>query len=272
MGHDDETFGTAQRDAPVTRADFERAIRALNNSDLDLRDAILNLGARIVALTDEMTRRLDGVEPAPAPPNTPAPAPTATVETAIGENLEATLTAIHIDNARLRHRVSLDLGDSKYKTAGVEIPCEELIPLCGGRCCTLSFALSTEDLDEGLIRWDYGQPYLIRQRASDGYCVHNHPQSHGCTVHEFRPRVCRSYDCRKDTRIWVDYDQRIPAEPANMAYNERGGGSEFDLLARAKARAHAVEREMMAIALTFADREPTIGPRPQRDPKPVTEP
>jgi Fe-S-cluster containining protein len=268
MGADDDrdTYGTAQRDAPVTRADFERAIRSLNMSDLDLRDAVLNLGARIVALTDEMTRRLDGVEPQPAPPNTPAPAPTTTVEGAIGQNIQDTLTQIHIDDARLRSRVSIDLGGSKYRTPSVDVPCDELIPICEARCCKLSFALSTEDLDEGLIRWDYGQPYLIRQRGSDGYCVHNNPSNHGCTVHEFRPRVCRAYDCRKDTRIWEDFENRIPAREKHMAYNERGGGSAFDLLERAKARAAAIQTEQLAISLTYADREPYVGPTPRREP------
>lgn len=260
----DETYGTAQRDAPVSRADFERAIRSLNMSDLDLRDAIMNVGARIVALTDELTRRLDGVEPQPAPPNTPAPAPTETVEAAVGMQIEATLTQIHVDDARMRTRVSIDLGGSKYEAPTASVPCAELMPICHARCCTLSFALSTEDLDEGVVRWDYGQPYLIRQRASDGYCVHNAPQSHGCTVHEVRPRVCRSYDCRTDKRIWADFDQRIPAAPVPMAYVDRSTGSEFDLLARAKARATAVQQETLAIALSYADREPMKGPKPTR--------
>ncbi len=256
------TYGTAERDAPVSRADFERAIRSLNMSDLDLRDAILNVGARIVALTDEMTRRLDGVEPQPAPPNTPAPAPTATVEAAVGMAIDATLTQIHIDDARIRTRVSIDLGGPKREAFTADVPCAELMPLCEARCCTLSFALSTEDLDEGVIRWDYGQPYLIRQRASDGYCVHNDPDDHGCTVHALRPRVCRSYDCRKDTRIWDDFAQRIPAKQVHMAYHDRSTGSAFDLLERAKARSAAIQKETLSIATSYADREASKGPKP----------
>src|SRR5262249_39240688 len=158
-------------------------IRALNMSDLDLRDSVLHLGARLVALIDELTRRIDGVEPLPAEPNTPAQPPSATVETAVEQALGPTLTAIRTRDAQLSTRVSLDMGRSKYETESPDIPCAELIPLCQARCCRLSFALSTEDLDEGVIRWDYGQPYLIRQRSSDGYCVHNAPGSHACTVH-----------------------------------------------------------------------------------------
>src|ERR1700760_4919736 len=38
-------YGTATPDEPVGRSDFERAVRALNLSDVALRDAVLNLAA-----------------------------------------------------------------------------------------------------------------------------------------------------------------------------------------------------------------------------------
>jgi hypothetical protein len=90
----EHAYGTAALDAPATRAELERAIRNLHMSDLDLRDALLRLAARVVALTDELTRRIDGVEPLPAPPGTPAPPPSATVEAATEAGIEATLVAI----------------------------------------------------------------------------------------------------------------------------------------------------------------------------------
>jgi Fe-S-cluster containining protein len=155
-------------------------------------------------------------------------------------------------------------GGPKYETPSPPIPCPELIPLCGARCCTLSFALSTEDLDEGVIRWDYGQPYLIRQRATDGYCVHNDPDRHGCTVHAHRPRVCRGYDCRNDQRIWIDYEQRIPAPAPRGKYEDRGHGATFDLIARAKARALAILQESLSISQSYADQAPHKGPKPAR--------
>jgi Fe-S-cluster containining protein len=92
-----------------------------------------------------------------------------------------------------------------------DIDCEARMPLCRARCCTLHFPLSKQDLSERVVKWDYLRPYIIRQRESDGYCVHNDPATHGCTVYERRPAVCRTYDCRKDKRIWVDFEKRIPA-------------------------------------------------------------
>lgn len=255
--HDpDSAFGTAALDAPVSRADLERAIRSLNLADLDLRDMMLALAARVVALTDELTRRLD-----PAPPTSAVEAASvdaASVEAAVDAAVPATLAAIKAADAQGAPHVALDLGGSKYHAASPAIPCDELIPLCGGRCCTFSFSLSTEDLDEGVIRWDYGQPYLIRQRASDGFCVHNAPDTHDCTVHAHRPRVCRAYDCRDDKRVWVDYATRVPA-PMPPPYERPAA---FDLVERARARAEAIHRESLAIRNTVADPAPRRGPRP----------
>jgi Fe-S-cluster containining protein len=262
MSDSDEVYGTAD-DSPVGRRDFERAIRALNASDLDIRDALLKLAAHVVSLTDELTRRLDNVEPQPAPPGTPANQSGHTVEATVAAYLPHTLDQIRARDTLASQRVALDTGGSKYEAEGAAPPCAELMPLCRARCCTLSFALSTEDLDEGVIRWDYGQPYLIRQRASDRYCVHNHPESHGCTVHEFRPRVCRAYDCRKDERIWLDYEKRIPAPPESRDAQLPSEKVElFDLLERVKERRTAVHFETAAVSQSFADAEPTLGPPP----------
>ena len=260
---DGEAYGTAARDAPVTRADFERALRHLNMSDLELRDAVLQLAARIVALTDEMTRRIDGVEPDPAPPNTPSAQPTNTVEVAVTSLLADALRNVRAGDARQPTRVSLDLGGDKYAADSSSPPCDELLPLCKARCCTLSFALSTADLDEGVIRWDYGQPYLIRQRASDGYCVHCDPDKLACSVHSHRPRVCRVYDCREDKRIWIDYARRIPQPPNDDAAKLDKPEAGFDLLERARKRAAAAGVEKRAIGDTFADAGPTRGPIPR---------
>jgi Fe-S-cluster containining protein len=143
----------------------------------------------------------------------------ALVETLVGEGqlpLEAyqkrrQLTVLR-ENERAQREVGLAVTDVKDKYALKQLPeidCDARIPLCRGRCCALTFSLSVQDLDERIVRWNYGRPYLIAQRE-DGYCVHNDADRH-CTVYENRPAVCRSYDCRNDRRIWIDFDKRIPA-------------------------------------------------------------
>jgi hypothetical protein len=91
----------------------------------------------------------------------------------------------------------------------VQIDCENRLDLCKAACCRLPFALSKQDIHEGVVHWDLGQPYLIEQGA-DGYCNHMARDTCRCTVYAHRPVPCRAFDCRKDARIWRDFAQRIP--------------------------------------------------------------
>ncbi|HZO32398.1 MAG TPA: YkgJ family cysteine cluster protein [Chloroflexota bacterium] len=98
----------------------------------------------------------------------------------------------------------------KYSfTDEVEIDCESRMPLCRAACCRLPFALSKHDIQEGVIRWDLGQPYLIAQ-GPDGYCGHLDRGEMRCTVREQRPVPCRAFDCRQNPHIWIDFERRIP--------------------------------------------------------------
>jgi putative zinc- or iron-chelating protein len=98
---------------------------------------------------------------------------------------------------------------SKYAfQGGAEIDCENRIPLCKAACCRLPLALSKEDVQEGIVRWDLGQPYIIAQ-DKDGYCVHMDRQTCRCAVYVQRPIPCRGYDCRQDKRIWLDFEKRV---------------------------------------------------------------
>lgn len=103
-------------------------------------------------------------------------------------------------------RLHLAPPEDKYAHAsGDGPPCAELLPICGARCCSFEVALSSQDLDEGGLRWDYARPYLLARRA-DGQCVHH--DGAGCAVYARRPATCRRYDCRRDSRVWLDYERR----------------------------------------------------------------
>lgn len=103
-----------------------------------------------------------------------------------------------------------EMGDKYEPSQNIEIDCEARIPLCHARCCSLRFFLTKQDLEEGVARWDYGNPYWMKY-DSDGYCTHNDKATRFCTIHAKRPHVCRTYDCREDPRIWIDFEKRIPA-------------------------------------------------------------
>jgi len=91
----------------------------------------------------------------------------------------------------------------------VTIDCASRVPLCRAACCRLKFALSKQDVREGIIRWEMEKPYLIEQ-GKDGRCVHLDRGALGCSVWKNRPAPCRAFDCRRDRRIWVDFEMRIP--------------------------------------------------------------
>ena len=98
---------------------------------------------------------------------------------------------------------------NKYEfTGGAEIDCENRIHLCKAACCRLPFALSKQDVQEGVVKWDFGQPYM-NVREADGYCTHLDKCSGRCTVYAHRPIPCRGYDCRKDQRIWLDFENKV---------------------------------------------------------------
>jgi Fe-S-cluster containining protein len=110
-------------------------------------------------------------------------------------------------------RVRLGSIRDKYTAAGsAAVDCASLMPICHGRCCTFAFYLTKQDLDEGIVRWDYGNPYWIKQGA-DGHCTHSDPVTRFCTIHANRPFPCRKFDCRNDERIWLDFEKKITAPP-----------------------------------------------------------
>ena len=107
--------------------------------------------------------------------------------------------------------VNVSENVDKYKLTELpQIDCEARIPLCKGRCCKLHFALSFQDLDGSTsCSGTTSRPATTKHRE-DGYCVHSDVETRGCGVYQNRPAICRTYDCRKDPRIWIDFDKRIP--------------------------------------------------------------
>jgi len=91
---------------------------------------------------------------------------------------------------------------------GAKVDCENRIHLCQAACCKLPFALSKQDVEEGIVRWDFSRPYLIAH-GPNGYCQHLDQEKKCCSVYAQRPIPCRGYDCRKDQRIWLDFENGV---------------------------------------------------------------
>lgn len=180
-------------DKPASAADLDASLRFVHVLGMQTKLDGMDVRARLDALIEELVARgaisLRGLE----------------------ERLARTRQE---ETERQKQQAAVQVGPSvdKYTIAPLpQIDCEARLPLCKARCCQMSFPLSFQDLDEGVVRFDYRRPYVIRQRPDDGYCVHNAAGGGGCQVYAQRPAICRTYDCRTDKRVWLDFDARIPA-------------------------------------------------------------
>jgi Fe-S-cluster containining protein len=120
--------------------------------------------------------------------------------------------------AKLRRRVEVARKaevevsgvEDKYGVTGEPIDCESRLPLCQARCCSFAVMLSRQDLAEGELTWEIDRPYVLA-RGPDGYCGHLGRDDAHCQRYDHRPATCRSYTCKTDRRVWIDFDARIPA-------------------------------------------------------------
>jgi Fe-S-cluster containining protein len=178
---------------PSDREDVEGGLRFLHVMEMQTKLDLADATARVLALTEELIAR--GVVSVRA----------------LEQRMDRVRTA---EGERTADQATVQVAPTVDKYQATDLPdidCASLIPLCKGRCCRLSFPLSFQDLDEQIVRFDYAMPYLIRQ-GSDGYCTHSDPARRSCGVYEARPVICRTYDCRKDARIWKDFANKVPAE------------------------------------------------------------
>ena len=88
-----------------------------------------------------------------------------------------------------------------------EVDCERRVPICRAACCRIPFALSKQDVEEGIIRWEFGRPYLIAHDAQ-GYCVHLDREAYRCTAYDHRPVPCRGFNCSNGDKwkVWLEYE------------------------------------------------------------------
>jgi len=111
-----------------------------------------------------------------------------------------------------------EFGVSKYLfPGGAAVDCENRVHLCKAACCKLPLALSKEDIQEGKLRWELHQPYMLAH-GPDGHCVHMDRETRRCGVYNRRPIPCRGYDCSKDGRIWLDFENKV----VNPLINDAG--------------------------------------------------
>lgn len=90
------------------------------------------------------------------------------------------------------------------------VDCQDRLDICKAVCCKFPFALSRQDVEEGIVQWEFGRPYLIAH-DTDGYCVHLDRETYKCTVYDHRTVPCRGFDCQENEKwkVWLDYDKKL---------------------------------------------------------------
>jgi len=110
-----------------------------------------------------------------------------------------------------------DMEYDKYQfEQNADVDCKACLNVCQAACCKMPFALSKQDIDEGILKWEFGRPYMIAH-GEDGYCVHLDRNTYKCTVHKNRPVPCRGFDCRENEKwpVWSDFKNKILSSKLN---------------------------------------------------------
>jgi hypothetical protein len=121
-------------------------------------------------------------------------------------------------------RLVPEIDKYTYENNG-RVNCLERLHVCRAACCRLNFALSRQDIKEGVVQWDLTRPYTV-QHGPDGFCVHRESGSCTCGVYEKRPVACRAYDCHEDDRIWKDFEKMELSDDLVEAYRELDAAAE----------------------------------------------
>ncbi len=102
-------------------------------------------------------------------------------------------------------------------TEPVGLDCSTHYDACGAACCTsFSVVLTAQEAASGKYKWDIAFPYRLLVDEV-GTCVYFDRPTLRCTIWNDRPAACRTFDCRKDNRIWDDYEGRRVALSAMEA-------------------------------------------------------
>jgi hypothetical protein len=194
-GADGAEASTASGGAPpalgMTDAELHQGIKLAHDLAMAALARAERAEAELGALVEALTAR--GVLEAGAP---------------LSAQQEAALASSPLQQYQPDLEVFTSAAPDKHTVASPDVPCEELMPLCHGRCCRFRVVLSYQDVEDGL-RWVYERPYELRREA-DGYCTYFDRERTGCTTYHTRPAPCRTFDCRDNPSIWIDFDRRIP--------------------------------------------------------------
>ncbi len=86
-----------------------------------------------------------------------------------------------------------------------KVDCENRIHLCKAACCRIfNVGLTPTEVESERFEWDPHLPYSLLKNQYG--CVHLKRGGCTCAIYSDRPRICQTYSCANDKRIWVDFE------------------------------------------------------------------
>ena len=122
-------------------------------------------------------------------------------------------------------KVRLSVFPDKYTLDSPDIDCSARLHLCGARCCSFDVALSEQDILERKLPFEIERPYELPRDPVTKRCTCMDDEGL-CTVYHERPGTCRTYDCRDDRRVWIDFERRVPAPLPAFLRREPSAGDQ----------------------------------------------
>ena len=88
------------------------------------------------------------------------------------------------------------------------VDCENRLHLCKAACCRIfNVGLTPQEVESDQFDWDPRRPYALQKNRQG--CAHLQSGGCACSIYNNRPRVCQTYSCEKDGRIWADFENMI---------------------------------------------------------------
>ena len=67
--------------------------------------------------------------------------------------------------------------------------------------------LTPQEVEGDRFDWDPRRPYALQKNRQG--CVHLQGGGCACSIYNNRPRICQTYSCEKDSRIWADFENMV---------------------------------------------------------------
>jgi Fe-S-cluster containining protein len=123
-----------------------------------------------------------------------------------------------MERRRIEKELIIELFPPKQVRAGLGIvvaqgqstlpseeDCEKRKHLCQQACCRIfDVHLNADEIESGRFDWNPKSPYSLHKNHAG--CIYL--TGGQCAIYHHRPATCYTYSCKKDSRIWLDYEKR----------------------------------------------------------------